>query len=82
MNLYGVVLLANGFLAAVILLVLIVASFGAWKVIQGWKTLLAIQEVHNSLVDSISKVDAKAQEALLRLDHVNNILGPKMKGPF
>lgn len=70
----------NGFLAAVIFGVSIAVAFGLWKVRQGWQIFQGIQETHNQLVESVSKIDAKAQEALLRLDQINNVL-PK-KGLF
>lgn len=79
-DLLNFLLLINGFLAAMILLVLVIVAAGLWKVYQGRALLQGIQEVHNGLTDSIAKVDAKAQEALLRLDQINNML-PK-KGIF
>jgi hypothetical protein len=69
-------LLINGFLAAVILVTLIAVCFGLWKVRQGWLVLQTIQTIHNELVQTIAAVDAKAQDCSLRLDHI------KLKNPI
>ena len=64
-----------------IILVAILAGYGLWWLLQGRKFLHGIQTVHNELVESMAKVDAKVQDALLRIDVINGVIGNK-KGIF
>lgn len=68
-------LILNGFLAALLLMTVGGVVWGLWKVIQGRKLLQSINEVHNNLAASVSKVDQKVQEALLRIDHLTATRG-------
>ena len=59
-----------------ILLVLIIAGLGLWMIFHGWNLVQEINKSHNNLVESIAKIDEKAQTALLTLDHI------KLKNPI
>lgn len=73
----NLLLLINGFFLALICLVLGAAAYSLKKLAQGRAMLSAIQEVHNSLTESVAKIDSKAQEALLRLDHIDALKQPR-----
>ena len=68
--LFVTLLLINGFMAAVTTGVVGAAVYALWRIKQGREILAEISKAHNELVESISKIDQKCQEALLRLDHI------------
>lgn len=59
-----------GFILALTLLIVGASCYALWRIKQGREMLAGIQQVHNDLTDTVSKIDQKATEALLRLDHL------------
>lgn len=79
---HELILVINGFVIAVVCGILGVAIYALRLVRKGQDLLKTISEVHNAQAEIIAEVDKKASEANLRLDHINNVLGPNKKGPF
>lgn len=69
---YDFLLVANGIILALMAGLVGAAVYALKSVRQGRQMLTEINTVHNELVESVSKIDSKAQEALLRLDHLQN----------
>lgn len=79
---HDLIFIVNGFVIAVVCGILGLSFYGLRLVRKGQDLLKTISEVHNAQAEIIADVDKKASEAILRLDHINNVLGPNKKGPF